>query len=232
MSKTNANQAEYERLPSSHGHHLHIDFGHPNVADSHHLQHDIQYHHDHHDNSEINCYTCAHGLNLKKTSSESSEATVTDSEVPWVPAEGMFDHPPRREMTESELWSYKSVWVPDPESPTEKDSRPRTLVLCFDGTGDQFDDDVSNILVLRLSLLLIVSSCNQNSNIVQFLACLKKNDKERQLVYYQTGIGTTTTSNFITPVMNQVSKTLDSMFAWNLSSHVQDGYQFLVQNCE
>lgn len=135
-------------------------------------------------------------------------------------------------MTDSELGSYKSVWVPDPESPIEKDSRPRTLVLCFDGTGDQFDDDVSNIVVFRLSLLLTISSCTQNSNIVQFLACLKKNDKERQLVYYQTGIGTTTTSNFITPVMNQVSKTLDSMFAWNLSSHVQDGYQFLVQNCE
>lgn len=31
-------------------------------------------------------------------------------------------------------------WVPDPDDPR----RARTLVLCFDGTGDQFDDDVSS----------------------------------------------------------------------------------------
>lgn len=29
--------------------------------------------------------------------------------------------------------------------------RHRTLVLCFDGTGDQFDDDVSDRLPLRFT---------------------------------------------------------------------------------
>lgn len=125
MLKTNTIQAECEPLLSSHGHHLHIDFGHPVGAHSH-LHSDF-----------------------KKSSSESSEATITDSEVSWMPSEETFDHPPPREMTDSELDLYKPVWVPDPESPTEKDSRPRTLVLCFDGTGDQFDDDVSEILVFE-----------------------------------------------------------------------------------
>ena len=37
------------------------------------------------------------------------------------------------------LESTPRNWVPDPV----KSGRPRTLVLCFDGTGDQFDDDVS-----------------------------------------------------------------------------------------
>ena len=41
----------------------------------------------------------------------------------------------------------------------------RTLVLCFDGTGDQFDAD--------------------NSNIVQLVSLLKKGDSKQQLVYYQ-----------------------------------------------
>jgi hypothetical protein len=41
----------------------------------------------------------------------------------------------------------------------------RTLVLCFDGTGDCFDAD--------------------NSNIVQFFSMLKKDDKSQQMVYYQ-----------------------------------------------
>jgi len=41
----------------------------------------------------------------------------------------------------------------------------RTLIVCFDGTGDQFDAD--------------------NSNIVQLVSLLKKDDKNKQLVYYQ-----------------------------------------------
>ena len=44
----------------------------------------------------------------------------------------------------------------------------RTLVLCFDGTGDQFDDD--------------------NSNIVSFVSLLKRNDKSKQMVYYQVRV--------------------------------------------
>ncbi|KAI5121318.1 hypothetical protein M0805_003785 [Coniferiporia weirii] len=99
-------------------------------------------------------------------------------------------------------------WVPDPYSADEQ-GRPRTLVLCFDGTGDQFDDD--------------------NSNVIQFLSCLKKDDEKQQLVYYQAGIGTYTNSSFVTPITNQVSKTLDEMIAWNLSAHVQEGYEYLMQ---
>ena len=41
----------------------------------------------------------------------------------------------------------------------------RTLILCFDGTGDQFDAD--------------------NSNVVQLVSLLKKDDSTKQLVYYQ-----------------------------------------------
>ena len=47
--------------------------------------------------------------------------------------------------------------------PPEHDGR--TLVVCFDGTGDQFDAD--------------------NSNIVQLVQLLKKDDSTKQLVYYQ-----------------------------------------------
>lgn len=44
----------------------------------------------------------------------------------------------------------------------------RTLIVCFDGTGDQFDND--------------------NSNIVQLVALLKKDDRHQQLVYYQVRV--------------------------------------------
>jgi type VI secretion system (T6SS) phospholipase Tle1-like effector len=64
---------------------------------------------------------------------------------------------PRRREETLDPRRYPSVIPPKHSS--------RTLVLCFDGTGDQFDAD--------------------NSNIVQFVSLLKKDDSTKQLVYYQ-----------------------------------------------
>ena len=50
---------------------------------------------------------------------------------------------------------------------------------------------------------------------------LRKDDTSKQLVYYQAGIGTYTNPVLVTPVISQVSETLDEMFAWNLSAHVK-----------
>ena len=68
----------------------------------------------------------------------------------------------RRHATETSLnTAYLGAVIP-PRTPN------RTLVLCFDGTGDQFDND--------------------NSNIVQLFSLLKKGDKDQQLCYYQARI--------------------------------------------
>ncbi|KIK76154.1 hypothetical protein PAXRUDRAFT_170739 [Paxillus rubicundulus Ve08.2h10] len=88
----------------------------------------------------------------------------------------------------------------------------RTLVLCFDGTGDQFDAD--------------------NSNIVQFFSMLRKDDPSQQLVYYQAGIGTYTIPQIATPLMAKISKTIDLMVGSHLDAHVMGGYEFLMQNYE
>jgi len=52
----------------------------------------------------------------------------------------------------------------------------RTLVLCFDGTGDQFDLD--------------------NSNVVQLFSLLKRDDNSQQMVYYQARTQSTVTVSF------------------------------------
>jgi len=96
--------------------------------------------------------------------------------------------------------------MPDPSDPM----RARTLILCFDGTGDSFDED--------------------NSNVVQFCSMLKKDDATKQLVYYQAGIGTYTNPVLVTPFVSGISKVVDQMVAWNLAVHVMEGYQFLMQN--
>jgi hypothetical protein len=65
---------------------------------------------------------------------------------------------------------------PPPKDSSSKDcgeskpQHPRTIVICLDGTGDQYDDD--------------------NSNVVNFVSCLKKHWHAEQVTYYQSGIGT------------------------------------------
>ncbi|KAF5313036.1 hypothetical protein D9619_002418 [Psilocybe cf. subviscida] len=88
----------------------------------------------------------------------------------------------------------------------------RTLILCFDGTGDQFDDD--------------------NSNIVNFFSMLKKDSPAQQMVYYQAGIGTYTIPQIAKPMMAKLHKVMDSMVGVHLNAHVMGGYEFLMQNYE
>ncbi|KAK0457434.1 uncharacterized protein EV420DRAFT_1480512 [Desarmillaria tabescens] len=93
--------------------------------------------------------------------------------------------------------------------PTHSD---RTLVLCFDGTGDQFDSD--------------------NSNVVNFFSTLKKDDPTEQLVYYQSGIGTYAIPEVASPITAKITKVIDSMIGIHLNAHVMSGYEFLMQNYE
>ncbi|KAJ7045168.1 hypothetical protein C8F04DRAFT_1067942 [Mycena alexandri] len=86
----------------------------------------------------------------------------------------------------------------------------RTLILCFDGTGDQFDDD--------------------NSNVVNFFSMLKKDDKSQQLVYYQAGIGTYSVPEIARPWLAKFHRALDAMLGSHLNAHVMGGYEFLMQN--
>jgi len=95
-----------------------------------------------------------------------------------------------------------------PADPTPR--KGRNLILCFDGTGDQFDKD--------------------NSNIVRFVQLLKKDDRSRQMVYYQAGIGTGMDSSGGGPISSKISKMVDGAIATGLSMHVRAGYEFLMQN--
>ncbi|KAG6919254.1 hypothetical protein DXG01_008050 [Tephrocybe rancida] len=86
----------------------------------------------------------------------------------------------------------------------------RSLIVCFDGTSNEYDGD--------------------NTNIVKFVAMLKKDDFNEQLVYYQPGIGTWFNPGVVSPVFRWGAKVLDEAFAWYLDAHVIEGYKFLMQN--
>ncbi|KPI39209.1 uncharacterized protein AB675_5175 [Cyphellophora attinorum] len=82
----------------------------------------------------------------------------------------------------------------------------RTIVVCLDGTGDKFDSD--------------------NSNIVQLVSALKKDDPD-QVSYYQAGIGT---YNQAGGLSSGFSSALDMAVGSDLGLHVRDAYQFLMHS--
>ncbi|KAJ4487043.1 hypothetical protein C8J55DRAFT_558127 [Lentinula edodes] len=115
-------------------------------------------------------------------------------------------------------YSHQVHWDSTRQKPTRrrledvipKSHDHRTLVLCFDGTGDQFDED--------------------NSNVVNLFSLLKKDDPSQQLVYYQSGIGTYTIPQIAQPWMAKLHKAADMMVGIHLNAHVMTGYEFLMQN--
>ncbi|KJA23235.1 hypothetical protein HYPSUDRAFT_138053 [Hypholoma sublateritium FD-334 SS-4] len=88
--------------------------------------------------------------------------------------------------------------------------KARTLVLCFDGTSNEYDAD--------------------NTNVVKFFALLRKDCFDEQLCYYQAGVGTYFEPGVVSPLFEWWAKILDLAFAWYLDVHVMDGYKFLMQN--
>lgn len=78
----------------------------------------------------------------------------------------------------------------------------RTLVLCFDGTGSEFN--------------------MKNSNISQFFAMLKKDSPRHQMVYYHAGMGTNT--------VPKLSNIIDMMVGTHFDAHVMEGYEFLMES--
>ncbi|TVY81762.1 Uncharacterized protein LSUE1_G002515 [Lachnellula suecica] len=84
-------------------------------------------------------------------------------------------------------------------------TRGRTLIICLDGTGDKFDSD--------------------NSNVVNFVACLKKDDPS-QVTYYQSGIGTYDGHG----MSKGFSAGIDMAVGSGLGVHIKDAYKFLMQN--
>lgn len=70
---------------------------------------------------------------------------------------------------------------------------PRTLVLCFDGTGDQFDSDVRISLPMSAPILCGLNVLVfQNSNVVLLFSMLMKDSPSEQMVYYQVCLKATT----------------------------------------
>ncbi|KAG8927360.1 hypothetical protein FRC02_008260, partial [Tulasnella sp. 418] len=106
---------------------------------------------------------------------------------------------------------------------------PRQLVLCFDGTGNEFGKEVrvpNCHKHLRASFNF--DDLMQNTNVVKLFAMLTKNSSSMQKVYYQTGIGTYDPDGWL----SSADKIIDSAVAKTMQHHVTGGYKFLMQTYE
>lgn len=88
-------------------------------------------------------------------------------------------------------------------------SSRRSVVLCFDGTSNHFS--------------------KYNTNVVKLVELLKRNDPAKQMVYYQTGVGTYAPPGLMTNTGLTVAAKADEAMAWFLYQHVIDGYKYLMQ---
>ncbi|KAF8603537.1 hypothetical protein BDV93DRAFT_473173 [Ceratobasidium sp. AG-I] len=84
----------------------------------------------------------------------------------------------------------------------------RTLILCFDGTSNRYNA--------------------QNTNVVKFMSLVKNDAPDRQLVYYQPGIGTYTNPGIFTPLTMKLANILDQGVAWYIGAHITGGYKWLM----
>src|SRR5450755_2926360 len=83
----------------------------------------------------------------------------------------------------------------------------RNLVICCDGTNNQFGLENTNVVRLVQSLV---------------------SDPDRQLVYYDPGIGTLPEPGWVTKVGKKISEIADLAFATGLNHKVEEAYTFLM----
>lgn len=85
---------------------------------------------------------------------------------------------------------------------------PRNLVLCFDGTNNQFGP--------------------QNTSVVRLVQVLDR-ESSRQRLYYDPGVGTLPEPGVMSAIGKKVSEWYGLAFGAGLVEKVQRGYQFLME---
>jgi len=85
----------------------------------------------------------------------------------------------------------KPCLCPIPKSPATKS---RNLVICIDGTSNQFGSQVRKLTVgIELDKYDIVM---QNTNVIELYSHILKQEDDEQLTYYDSGIGTYATPSW------------------------------------
>ena len=88
--------------------------------------------------------------------------------------------------------------------------RPKTIVVCCDGTGNEIGRNLSNVLKLY--------------------RCLEKDDD--QVAYYDPGVGTLGQVNAWRRVRDAAQRAFGLITGWGLDTNVLDAYQLIAESYE
>lgn len=87
----------------------------------------------------------------------------------------------------------------------------KNIVICIDGTGNEFG--------------------NRNSNVVKLYSALDCND-EHQLAFYHPGLGTMGSPNALSTFSQWWTKVFGLAFGFGISAALEDCYTFLMEHYE
>src|SRR6476661_4851981 len=88
---------------------------------------------------------------------------------------------------------------------------PKNVVICCDGTANEFARDRTNVVKLFFTLV---------------------HDPLRQLAYYHPGLGTMEPAGTLTTTKRLVTKGLGLAVGWGLEADIRDAYVFLMNQFE
>jgi uncharacterized protein (DUF2235 family) len=88
---------------------------------------------------------------------------------------------------------------------------PKNIVLCCDGTANEFAEDKTNVIKLSYTL---------------------EHGSGRQIVYYHPGLGTMEPAGALTPLVRRATRLLGLAVGYGLESDVRDAFVFLMNNFE
>ncbi|KAF8671510.1 hypothetical protein RHS04_08292 [Rhizoctonia solani] len=97
------------------------------------------------------------------------------------------------------------------------------------GKDNPAPEVISGFLSTGNELHKTVVTANKNTNVVKLVELLKKDDPSKQMVYYQTGVGTYSPPGMLTSAGLAIASKLDEAVAWYLYQHVIDGYRYLME---
>lgn len=83
----------------------------------------------------------------------------------------------------------------------------KNIVLCCDGTANEFAQDNTNVIKLYFTLV---------------------QDPDRQVTFYHPGLGTREATGALTPFSRKVTKLLGSALGYGLADDLRDAYVFLM----
>ncbi|MFA8341914.1 MAG: DUF2235 domain-containing protein [Rhodothermaceae bacterium] len=89
----------------------------------------------------------------------------------------------------------------------------KNIIVCCDGTGNEY-------------------RAKNNTNVIRLVRVLKKDDSDKQIVFYDPGVGTFAAPGTQLPIVKLFTKILGLAFGYGFTKNVTEAYKFLMNHYE